>query len=73
MSKAPLALAREPLRAAEEVAWSSNRSRKGFAQHQLFAVLVLRQFFKADYRDDAAVLADLSDLRSAVGLGKAPH
>lgn len=75
MSKSPLAVAREALRVAAESlpAYSSPRSRRDFTQHQLFAVLVLRQFFKADYRGIGAILADSSDLRAALGLGKVPH
>ena len=74
MSKSPLAVAREALRAASEAlpAYSSARSRRDYTQHQLFAVLALRQFFRADYRGIVAILADSSDLRAALGLAKVP-
>ena len=52
------ALARETL-----PAYSSKFSRKDFTQHQLFAVLALKTFLKADYRGVAQVLADFAELR----------
>lgn len=75
MSKSPVAVAREALRAAAEAlpAYSSPRSRKDFTQHQLFAALALRQFFRTDYRGIVAILADSTDLRAALGLAKVPH
>ena len=36
---------------------------KDFTQHQLFAVLALKTFLKADYRGVAQVLADFAELR----------
>ena len=75
MSKSPLAVAREALRVAAESlpAYSSARSRRDYTQHQLFAVLALRQFFRADHRGIVAILADSSDLRGALGLARVPH
>jgi hypothetical protein len=43
-------------------------SKHDFTQHQLFAILVLRQFFKTDYRGIAALLDDLPDLQRTLGL-----
>jgi hypothetical protein len=48
-------------------------SPKKYTQPQLFACLVLKAFFKTDYRGAAALLADLPDLRAALGLAAAPH
>jgi hypothetical protein len=50
MTKPPWALAREAMRVARESlpAYSSKFSRKGFTQHQLFAVLALKSFLKTD-------------------------
>jgi hypothetical protein len=75
MTKSPVALAREALKVGRNgLAPYSNRfSRKDFTQPQLFAILVLRQFFKTDYRGIVQLLADLSDLRDALGLKKVPH
>ena len=75
MSKSPRAVAQEALRLAQDALppYSAARSRKDFTQHQLFAVLALKTFFKTDYRGVAQLLADLSDLRKDLGLTKVPH
>lgn len=75
MTKSPVGLARQALCVAESAlpAHSSKYSRHDFTQHQLFAILVLRQFFKTDYRGIVRLLAEWSDLRKALGLGKVPH
>src|SRR5262249_33230491 len=74
MTKSPRAVAREALRLAQEAmpAYSSKYFRKDFTQHQLFAVLALKTFLKADYRGVVAHLADFSELRSDLGLSKLP-
>jgi hypothetical protein len=48
-------------------------SPKLFTQPQLFACLVLKTFFKTDYRGICALLHDLSDLRGALRLRSVPH
>jgi len=48
-------------------------SPKTFTQPQLFACLVLKAFLRTDYRGLACVLADLPDLRQAIGLPRTPH
>lgn len=75
MSKSPLAVARSAIQAAAGALppYSSAKSRRDYTQPQLFAVLALKQFFRADYRGIAAILADSSDLRRALGLAKVPH
>jgi hypothetical protein len=75
MTKSPTALAREALKAAQSALpkYSSSFSRKDFTQHQLFALLVLRHFFKTDYRGVVQLVTELSDLRRALGLKKVPH
>jgi hypothetical protein len=75
MTKSPRAVAREALRLAQEAlpAYSSKFSRKDFTQHQLFALLALKTFFKTDYRGLAQMLADFGDLRADLGLGHVPH
>ena len=75
MTKSPVALGKEALAVAQEAlpAYSSPFSPKVFTQHQLFAVLVLRQFFRTDYRGIVQLLSDLSDLREALDLKKVPH
>src|SRR5947209_15310583 len=49
------------------------RSPKKYTQPQLFACLVLKTFFKTDYRGMAQHLAEFSDLRRVLGLRCAPH
>jgi hypothetical protein len=75
MTKSPRAVAREALRLAEEAlpAYSSKFSRQDFTQHQLFALLALKTFFKTDYRGVIALFDDFAELRADLGLSKVPH
>ena len=75
MTKSPRAVAQEALRLAQEAlpAYSAVRSRKDFTQHQLFAILALKTFFKTDYRGAVQLLADFAELRDDLGLAKVPH
>src|SRR3982750_2526757 len=74
MTKSPRAVAQEALRLARDAlpAYSSKYSRKDYTQHQLFALLALREFLKTDYRGLEQYLKDWSDLRAALGLTKVP-
>ena len=50
------------------------KSPKKFTQHQLAAILILREFFKTDYRGIEAILEDSRDLREVLELGnEVPH
>jgi len=75
MTKSPLALAREALTVGEAglPLYGSVRSRHDFTLPQLFAILVLREFFKTDYRGMVQLLDDLRDLREVLGLKRVPH
>jgi hypothetical protein len=75
MTKSPRAVAREALRLAQEAlpAYSSKFSRKDFTQHQLFALLALKTFFKTDYRGVVQLLRDFAELRHDLGLDDIPH
>jgi hypothetical protein len=75
MAKSPRAVAREALRLAREAlpAYSSKFSRQDFTQHQLFAVLALKTFFKTDYRGVVHLLEDFAEPRADLGLDKVPH
>jgi hypothetical protein len=75
MTKSPRAVAREALRLAQRSlpAYSSRFSRKDFTQHQLFALLALKTFFKTDYRGAVALLDDFPELRADLSLDKVPH
>jgi hypothetical protein len=48
-------------------------SPKVFTQPQLFACLVLKEFFKTDYRGITGILADTPNLCQTIGLKRVPH
>jgi hypothetical protein len=75
MTRSPLALAREALAVGTRALpqYTSVRSRHDFTCPQLFAILVLRQFFRTDYRGTVALLEDFAALREVLGLTKVPH
>jgi hypothetical protein len=75
MTKSPRAVAREALRLAQGAlpTYSSKFSRKDFTQHQLFACLALKTFFKTDYRGLTVLLRDFAELRQELGLADVPH
>ena len=75
MTRSPVALARKAVEVAARAlpAYSSRFSRKDYTQHQLFAILVLRQRYKTDYRGIIIELRDNSSLRKALKLKKLPH
>jgi hypothetical protein len=53
-------------------AYSHRCSPKKFTQHQLFACLVLKEFFRLDYRGVEALLAEDESLRGAIKLDQTP-
>src|SRR5215472_8675379 len=75
MTKSPRAVAKEALRLAQESlpAYSSRFSRKDYTQHQLFALLTLKTFFKTDYRGVIQLLLDFAELREELGLRSVPQ
>jgi hypothetical protein len=75
MTKSALKLAKTALVTAEKVmpAYSHRNSPKTYTQHQLFAILVVRQFFGLDYRGTTQLLSDWSDLRAVMKLKAVPH
>src|SRR5437763_1746918 len=70
MSKSPLRIERTARRTAERALprYSSKYSPHRFTQAQLFACLVLRQFFRTDYRGLVTLLEDFPELRRALKL-----
>lgn len=74
-SKSPRMVALEALSTARQAlpAYSSHFSRKDFTLAQHFACLVLKSFFRTDYRGISAILADLPDLCAVLELKKVPH
>jgi hypothetical protein len=75
MSKSALRVAREALAAGRAAlsAYGSPYSRHDYTQPQLFALLVLKQFLRADYRGLVATVAEWRELRRALRLRKVPH
>jgi hypothetical protein len=53
--------------------YAHKNSPKLYTQPQLFVCLVLKTFFKTDYRGITALLHDLTELRRTVGLRCVPH
>ncbi len=74
-SKSPRKVALEALAIGNSVlpAHFSKYSRKDFTLPQIFACLVLKCFFRTDFRGISAILLDMPDLCQAIGLGKVPH
>lgn len=75
LSKSPLKVARAALAVAAGALrrYAHRYSPKTFTQPQLFACLVLKTFFKTDYRGIVQLLHDLPDLVGTLGLKKVPH
>ena len=75
MTKSPRAVAQGALRLAQEAlpTYSSKFSRQDYTQHQLFALLALKTFFKTDYRGLVQLLDDFAELRQDLGLDAVPH
>ena len=74
-TRSPVVLARKALEVARQAlpAHASKFSKRDFTQHQLVAILALKQFFKTDDRGIVALLNDLGDLRDTLELKKVPH
>src|SRR5258708_2430285 len=49
------------------------KSPKKFTQHQLVACLVLKEFFRTDYRGIMEILTDSTDLQKILELEEVPH
>src|SRR5437879_11850556 len=75
LSKSPLHVARAALAVATRVLrpYPHKFSPKLYTQPQLFVCLVLKTFFKTDYRGIATLLHDGAELRATVGLRCVPH
>jgi hypothetical protein len=75
LTKSPLRVAHEALAVASRRlrCYAHKFSPKKFTQPQLFACLVLKTFFRTDYRGVVMHLADHSDLRAVLGLKFVPH
>lgn len=74
-SKSPKAVAMCAYEVAKQSlpTYSSKFSPRFYSQPQLFTLLVLKQFFKTDYRGVMAIVEDSSDLKEALELKDLPH
>ena len=74
-SKSPRKVALVALKVARDAlpAYAHRFSPKTYTQHQLFACLALKTFFKTDYRGVATILSDMPDLQKALGMRRVPH
>lgn len=74
-SKSPKAVARVAYAIAQQSVppYSHTKSPHKFTQPQLITILVLKEFFKADYRGITEILTDSSDLRAVIELTTIPH
>ena len=75
MSKSAVQVAREALAAGRAALpeFGSRTSRKDYTQPQLFALLVLRQFLRTDYRGVVIMVSEWGELRRILGLTRVPH
>lgn len=75
MTKSALHVAHNALAAggAALPPYASRFSRHDYTQPRLFALLVLRQFLRTDYRGIVTLVAEWRELREALGLTKVPH
>jgi len=74
-TKRTLPLARAALDAGKQALpeYSHPKSPHKYTQPQLFALLVLKQLFKLDYRGIVALVAEWAELREVLELQGVPH
>lgn len=75
MTKSAVQLAREALVVGRVAlpAYATRTSKHTYTQPQLFALLVLKQFLRTDYRGLVATVGEWRELRRALGLTQVPH
>src|SRR5919109_1895220 len=75
LSKSPLSVARHALRLAKEHLrpYAHRYSPQVYTQPQIFVCLVLKTFFRTDYRGIAAIVQDFDALQAYLGLKRVPH
>src|SRR5262249_30970547 len=75
LSKSPLRVAREAFTTAERILpyYAHRFSPHVYSQPQLFTCLVLKTFFKTDYRGIVAILEDMPELCALLELKAIPH
>jgi hypothetical protein len=74
-TRSALAVARTALKVGQNALpdYSHRNSPRKFTQPLLFALLVLRQFFRTDYRGLIVRLEEWAELRRALKLKSVPH
>jgi hypothetical protein len=74
-SKSPLSVAVWAYAIGKQAlpSYSCEKSNHIYTQHQLFALLILKQFFQEDYRGLVEVISDFSEIRKALNLEIIPH
>jgi len=74
-SKSPRKVATEALAVGEKVfpRFAHRYAPKVYTQPQLFTCLVLKSFYKTDYRGISAILAEDEGMRQLMGLKATPH
>lgn len=74
-SKSPLAIAHVAYEVAKKSLpqYSHKRSPHLFTLAQIMSCLVLREFFKTDYRGIVEIITDSSDIRKVLELKEVPH
>src|SRR5437660_577677 len=75
LAKSPMKVARNALALAKAhlPQYAHRYSPKTYTQPQLFVCLVLKTFFRADYRKATAIIEDFDALRAYLGLTRVPH
>lgn len=74
MTKSPLAVAQEALEVGRSALprYANKYSRRDYTLPQLFALLVLRKFFRTDFRGVLAIVGEWRELREVLQLAKLP-
>jgi Transposase DDE domain len=75
LSKSPLSVARHAFALAKEhlPPYAHRYSPKIYTQPQLFVCLVLKTFFRTDYRGLVGILSDFDAIQAYLGLKRVPH
>jgi DDE family transposase len=75
LSKSPLRVAQEALRTGQRTlpCYAHRFSPHRYTQPQLFTCLVLKTFFKTDYRGIVGILRDMPELCALLALKAVPH
>lgn len=73
--QSPLAIARTAYRVAQRSLppYGKPRAQRRYTQHQLFALLALRDYFGLDYRRTIELVREWKELQRALGLRSIPH